>query len=246
MIKLKNISTLPPDDVYKESLEEKTLELVKKIGELSRVFEADGSHALLIVLQGMDGSGKDGTARVVFQDISPGVVCSYAFKKPTPDEMAHDFLWRVHQVVPGKGKIRVFNRSHYEDVLIQRVHKWIDEDKVQKRIDAINNFENLLSFDNNTTILKFYMHLSREKQLEKLHERMSDPEKAWKHNPNDLVESELWEDYMNAYEDVLNKSTIPWFIVPSEKQWYRNFFVAKTVLNTLEDMKLQYPPLKNE
>ncbi len=246
MIKLNNISTLPPGGLDKDSIEEKTQELVKKIGELSRVYEADASHALLIVLQGMDGSGKDGTARVVFQDISPGIVCSYAFKKPDIEEMAHDFLWRVHQVVPGKGKIKVFNRSHYEDVLIQRVHKWIYEDKVQKRIDAINNFEQLLSFDNNTTILKFYMHLTREKQVEKLYERMSDPQKAWKHNPNDLKESELWDEYMKAYEDVLNQSSIPWHIVPSEKQWYRNYYVAKTVLKTLEDMKLQYPPLKNE
>ena len=246
MIKLNHIPTVPPDDLEKDDIEEKTCEIVKRIGEMSRVFEADGSHALLIVLQGMDGSGKDGTARVVFQDVSPGVVCSAAFKKPTPGEMAHDFLWRVHKVVPGKGKIKVFNRSHYEDVLIQRVHKWIDEEKVQKRIEAINNFENLLYFDNNTTILKFYLHLSKEKQLEKLHARMSDPKKAWKHNPNDLKESELWDDYIKAYEDILNKSEIPWHIVPCEKQWYRNYFVASTVLKTFENMELNYPPFKDE
>ncbi|MGE5354654.1 MAG: PPK2 family polyphosphate kinase [Deltaproteobacteria bacterium] len=246
MINLNKISTLPPGHLDKDDVEEKTNVIVKKIGEISRVFEADGSHALLIILQGMDGSGKDGTARIVFQDVSPSVVCSYAFKKPTPEEMSYDFLWRVHQVVPGKGKIRIFNRSHYEDVLIQRVHKWIDEDKVKKRIEAINNFETLLGFDNNTTVLKFYLHLTREKQLEKLAERMSDHEKAWKHNPDDLKESEKWEDYMKAYEDVLNQSTIPWYIVPADKQWYRNFFVASKVLETLQNMHLKYPELKSE
>ncbi len=246
MIELNKVSTFPPDDLEKDEIEDKTKEIVKKIGELSRKFEADGSHSFLIVLQGMDGSGKDGTARVVFQDVSPNVICTYSFKKPTPEEFAHDFLWRVHKEVPSKGRMKIFNRSHYEDVLIQRVHKWIDEERVENRIKAINDFEHLLKTDNNTTILKFYLHLSKEKQHEKLQERIDDPEKAWKHNPADWKESELWDEYMFAYQDVINKSLIPWFIVPAEKQWYRNYFVAKKVLEALEAMNLKYPLAKSE
>lgn len=246
MIELNKISTLPTENLEKGEIEDKTKEIVKKIGELSRKFEADGSHSFLIILQGMDGSGKDGTARVVFQDVSPNVICTYSFKKPTPEEFAHDFLWRVHKEVPPKGKMKIFNRSHYEDVLIQRVHKWIDEKKVEERFTSINDFEQLLKTDNNTTILKFFLHLSKEKQHEKLQERIDDPEKAWKHNPDDWKESELWNEYMIAYQDVINNSVIPWIIVPSEKQWFRNYFVAKKVLEALESMNLKYPLAKSE
>lgn len=246
MIELNKISNFPPDNLDKDEVEDKTKEIVKKIGELSRKFEADGSHSFLVILQGMDGSGKDGTARVVFQDVSPNVICTYSFKKPTPEEFAHDFLWRVHKEVPSKGRMKIFNRSHYEDVLIQRVHKWIDEERVENRIKATNDFEQLLKTDNNTTILKFYLHLSKEKQHEKLQERIEDPEKAWKHNPDDWEESELWDEYMFAYQDVINKSLIPWLIVPAEKQWYRNYFVAKKVLEALEEMNLKYPLAKSE
>lgn len=246
MIEINTLSTLPPENLEKGEIEDKTKEIVKKIGELSRKFEADGSNSFLIILQGMDGSGKDGTARVVFQDVSPNVICTYSFKKPTPEEFAHDFLWRVHKEVPPKGKMKIFNRSHYEDVLIQRVHKWIDEKKVEERFTSINDFEQLLKTDNNTTILKFFLHLSKEKQHEKLQERIDDPEKAWKHNPDDWKESELWNEYMLAYQDVINNSVIPWIIVPSEKQWFRNYFVAKKVLEALESMNLKYPLAKTE
>jgi len=246
MIEINTLSTLPPENLEKGEIEDRTKEIVKKIGELSRKFEADGTHSFLIILQGMDGSGKDGTARVVFQDVSPNVICTYSFKKPTPEEFAHDFLWRVHKEVPPKGKMKIFNRSHYEDVLIQRVHKWIDEKKVEERFTSINDFEQLLKTDNNTTILKFFLHLSKEKQHEKLQERIDDPEKAWKHNPDDWKESELWNEYMIAYQDVINNSVIPWIIVPSEKQWFRNYFVAKKVLEALESMNLKYPLAKSE
>jgi len=158
--------------------------------------------------------------------------------------MSHDFLWRVHKLVPGKGKIRIFNRSHYEDVLIQKVHHWIDDKKVEDRIVAINNFESLLTKDNNTTILKFFLNLSQEKQQEKLQERIRVLEKNWKHNPNDLEESKLWDEYMDAYENVLNKSEIPWHIIPADQRWYRNYSVAKIVLKTLEDMNLKYPKIE--
>ena len=244
MIKLAEISTTAPADISKKEIRKESEAIYREIGELSRVFEASKKHALLVVLQGMDTSGKDGVTRKVFSRVSPSVVCAHSFKKPTPEEMDHDFLWRVHKHVPAKGKMMVFNRSHYEDVLIQRVHKWIDEERVEKRIEAINNFENLLVFDNNTIILKFYLHLSRKKQKEKLEERLSLLRKNWKHNPDDWKEAELWDKYMVAYEDVINKSEIPWHIVPSDNRWYRNYVVAKTVLQALKNMDLHYPPLK--
>jgi polyphosphate kinase 2 (PPK2 family) len=175
MIRINEISTLPPEGAKRRDYEKKTGKMAQRIGKLGRLFEGDGSHALLVVLQGMDASGKDGVKRNVFEQVSPGVVCSYAFKKPTSLELSHDFLWRIHRVVPSMGQMMIFNRSHYEDVLIQRVHNWIDEERVEKRIKAINNFEEMLGWDNNTTVLKFYLHISREKQLEKLHDRMENP-----------------------------------------------------------------------
>ena len=244
MIKLSEISTRAPKELDKSDIKKETDKIAEKIGELSRIYEADRKHALLIVFQGMDGSGKDGSTRETFRFVSPAIASAHSFKKPTDEEMAHDFLWRVHKLVPAKGQIKIFNRSHYEDVLIQRVHKWIDEKRVSKRIDAINNFEQLLTFDNNTTILKFYLHLSPERQQEKLQERIELLRKNWKHNPNDLEESKLWDEYMIAYEDVINKSTIPWNIVPADQRWYRNYFVAKIVLEALEKMNLEYPTLK--
>lgn len=243
MIKLSKIPTDAPSKYNKDSIKKKTKDLAKEIGKLSRIFEADRNHSLLVVFQGMDSSGKDGTTREVFKYVSPSIVSADSFKKPTAVEMSHDFLWRAHKIIPGKGKMKVFNRSYYEDVLIQRVHKWIDEDKVAKRISAINDFEKLLTFDNNTTILKFYLHLSPERQQEKLQERMDLLEKNWKHNPNDFEEAKLWDEYMDAYENVIHHSTIPWNIVPADQRWYRNYYVAKIVLKTLKKMNLKYPPL---
>ncbi len=244
MIKLNKFSTRAPKGLKKKKIKKKTKEIAKKIGELSRIYEADKSHALLVVFQGMDSSGKDGTTREVFKYVSPSIACAYSFKKPTPLEMSHDFLWRVHKIVPAKGQIRIFNRSHYEDVLIQRVHHWINDEKVDQRIASINNFERLLKQDNNTKILKFYLHLSHEKQKEKLQERKDLLEKNWKHNPGDWEESKLWEQYIDAYENVLNKCEIAWHIIPADQRWYRNYYVAKIVLHALEKMKLQYPKLE--
>ncbi len=244
MIKLNKFSTRAPKGLKKKKIKKKTKEIAKKIGELSRIYEADKSHALLVVFQGMDSSGKDGTTREVFKYVSPSIACAYSFKKPTPLEMSHDFLWRVHKIVPAKGQIRIFNRSHYEDVLIQRVHHWINDEKVDQRIASINHFERLLKQDNNTKILKFYLHLSHEKQKEKLQERKDLLEKNWKHNPGDWEESKLWEQYIDAYENVLNKSEIAWHIIPADQRWYRNYYVAKIVLHALEKMKLQYPKLE--
>ena len=246
MIKLDKIPTTPPKGVTKKSLKKETEEIAERIGELQQLMFAERKHSLLVVFQGMDSSGKDGATRETFKYCSPGGVHAVGFKKPTDLEFAHDFLWRVHQQVPQKGMIKVFNRSHYEDVLVQRVHGWITEKRVKKRMAAINAFEDLLQFDNNTTVLKFYLHISPERQLEKLTERMNVKRKFWKHNDGDWEQREHWDKYRKCYEYVLNNSTIPWTVVPVDERWYRNYFVAKKVLETLEGMKMKFPPLKTE
>lgn len=244
MIRLSEISTRAPKHLKKNEIKQKTKAIVARIGELCRMFQAEQNRALLIVLQGMDASGKDGTCREVFKFVSPTIVHAHSFKRPTDEEFAHDFLWRAHKITPGKGKIKVFNRSHYEDILIQRVHNWIDEEKVNARVDAINAFERNLELDNNTTILKFYLHISRDRQKEKLQERLDLPRKNWKHNDNDWKEAELWDEYMRCYEDAINRSDIPWIIAPVDQRWYRNYFIASKVLETLESFDLKFPTLK--
>jgi len=210
MIKLKDYSTRPPAGADKKMLKKKTDHYQERIGKLNEILRAEKKHSLLVILQGMDSSGKDGAVKHVFKDCTPFNLSVYSFKKPTEIEFAHDFLWRVHQQVPGKGEIKIFNRSHYEDILIQRVHHWIDEKRVTQRIDAINAFEKLLTFDSNTTILKFYLHLSYEQQAIELQERLDQPDKFWKHNDGDWKEREHWDEYMRCYEDAINRSVLPW------------------------------------
>lgn len=191
----------------------------------------------------MDTSGKDGATRNAFQYCSPSGMGCYSFKKPTDLEFAHDFLWRVQQHSPAKGDIQIFIRSHYEDILIQRVHSWINEDRVKSRMDAINAYETNLASDNNTLVIKFYMHLSRERQAEKLQERLDDPSKQWKHNADDWKEAELWDQYRKCYEDAINWSTIPWHIIPVDQRWYRNFLITKILVERLEALQMQLPLL---
>lgn len=244
MIKLSEIPTTPPEGWTKKETKEKTKDLAKRIAELQEVMLAQGKYSLLVVLQGMDSSGKDGATANVFSRCSPAGVGFQAFKKPSDEEFAHDFLWRVHKHTPAKGQIMIFNRSHYEDILIQRVHGWIDEERVDKRINAINAMEELLEFDNNTKVLKFYMHLSYERQGEKLQERIDDPSKNWKHNPGDWEERKLWDKYRTCYEDAINRSSIPWHIVPVDARWYRDYSIAKVVAETLESLDLKLPVLE--
>lgn len=246
MIKLSDYSTDAPKDAKKKEYEEKAKDLYKRIAELQEILYAEKKHSLLVIFQGMDASGKDGSTENVFSRCSPSGVRAYSFKKPTDEEFAHDFLWRVHKITPGKGMIHIFNRSHYEDVLIQRIHGWIDEERVSKRIAAINAFEELLQFDNNTTILKFFMNISPERQLEKLQERIDMPRKNYKHNDNDWKERELWDDYMTAYEDVINRSSVPWIIAPVDQRWYRNYFIAQKVADALENLNMQLPTLQKD
>ncbi len=223
------------------------LELLKiKLGDLQNVLFAEGKHSVLIVVQGMDASGKDGAVKNVFEALNPMGCRVIAFKKPGELEMKHDFLWRIHQNVPEKGMIHIFNRSHYEDVLIQRVHKWVDEKTIRQRFEHINNFEKLM-VESGTVILKFYLNVSKEEQLKRLQERMSDPTKMWKHNENDLKERELWEEYTNAYEDVFENCSknASWTIVPSDQNWYKEYVMAKQIVEKLESLKMKYPPLSS-
>ncbi|RMF27590.1 MAG: polyphosphate kinase [Bacteroidetes bacterium] len=244
MIKLSEIPTRPPADVKKKECRKQTRALTRRLGELQHVLRAQRKHAVLVIFQGMDASGKDGAVRNVFRHCSHDGVSVYGFKKPTDEEFAHDFLWRVHKQCPARGEIKIFNRSHYEDVLIQRVHGWIDEARVRKRMAAINAFEQLLQFDNDTLILKFYLHISYEQQEIELRQRMEEADKHWKHNPNDWKERERWDDYMRAYEDVLNGSALPWHIIPVDVRWYRDYLVARTLVHELEKLDLEYPGLK--
>lgn len=245
MIKLSDISTDAPKHLTKETARAQTAEWVKRIGELQTILYAQKKYSLLIVLQGMDASGKDSAVKNVFADCNPVGLNVIGFKKPTELEFAHDFLWRIHPHVPAKGMINIFIRSHYEDVLIQRVHKWIDETRVDKRIQAINAFEELLTFDNNTIILKFFLYISKEQQEKELKERMTEADKRWKHNAGDWKERDYWEDYLRCYEDVMNRSSIPWTVTPVDQRWYRDYIISQTIVEALEKLDLQYPPLKD-
>jgi PPK2 family polyphosphate:nucleotide phosphotransferase len=244
MIKLSEIPTGPPGDLKGGELKKATDDLVKRLGELAEVLMAEQKHAVLVIFQGMDASGKDGAVKNVFEQCTPNSLEVYSFKKPTDEEFAHDFLWRVHKQVPPKGIIKIFNRSHYEDILIQRVHKWINEEHVRKRMEAINAFEELLAFDSNTVILKFFLHISKDQQAIELQQRIDERDKNWKHNDNDWREREYWDSYMKCYEDAINWSRIPWTIVPVDKRWYRDYVVAKTIVEALEKLNMEYPKLK--
>jgi PPK2 family polyphosphate:nucleotide phosphotransferase len=247
-IQLSKISTLPPKGIKKDDLKDETKKLVKRLGELQHLLYAEAKHSILVIFQGMDASGKDGAVRRVFSECTIAGLDLVSFKKPTDEEFAHDFLWRVHKWVPEKGCLTIFNRSHYEDILIQRVHGWIDMERVQKRMAAINAFEDLIQFDNNTLIFKFYMHISLEEQEAQLRERLEDPTKFWKHKDADWEERKLWPKYMEAYEYAINNSTTPWHICPVDKRWYRDYVIAKTLVDRLEklDMKLPQPVKKAE
>lgn len=243
MIQLSTIPTKAPEGYEKDDIKRKTDSMVRRIGDLQHIMFAEKKHSMLVVFQGMDASGKDGATRKVFQFCNPTGIDAYPFRKPTEEEFAHDFLWRIHKHAPAKGLIQIFIRSHYEDILIQRVHKWIDEEKVSARIKSINDLETLLQYDNNTTILKFYMHISPETQKEKLQERIDDPQKHWKHNEADWKEAERWSEYMAAYEDAINRSVVPWIIAPVDQRWYRDYFIAEKVLDTMESLHFSLPKL---
>ncbi len=244
-IKLKDISTTAPKEFSKEKTKEKTAKLMADLDDLQNLLYAENKHSVLIVIQGMDASGKDGAIRHVFSTVNPQGVTVQSFKVPTPLESSHDFLWRIHQHAPAKGMIQIFNRSHYEDLLVTRVHKMIDDKTAYKRMKAINDFEELIVDHNNTLILKFYLHVSFEEQHKRLEDRISDRTKQWKYNETDFKESAFWNDYMRAYEDCFRHcNKIPWIIVPSDQNWYKEYVIAAALHKILKDLKMHYPGLK--
>lgn len=213
--------------------------LRNELATLQEELHAAGTHAALLILQGMDTSGKDGAIRHVFGRINPQGCRVEAFKVPTEEELSHDFLWRVHKVVPRKGMIGVFNRSHYEDVLVVRVHNLVPESMWQARYEQINNFERLLN-DTNTIIIKCFLHISKDEQMERLLAREQEIEKAWKLSPSDWQEREHWKDYQQAYEEALSRCSTdyaPWYIVPANRKWYRNLAICETLVNTLQQYR---------
>ncbi|MBE2270929.1 MAG: polyphosphate kinase 2 family protein [Anaerolinea sp.] len=217
--------------------------LEERLAELQERLYAGRQAALLIVLQGMDTAGKDGAIEHVFDVINPNGLRVANFKVPTSEELAHDFLWRIHKEAPEKGYIGIFNRSHYEDVLVVRVNKLVPESVWKARYEQINHFEHILAASG-TRILKFYLHISKDEQKERLQARLEDPAKHWKFNVGDLKVREQWDEYMNAYEDALSNCNMPyapWYIVPANKKWYRNLVITRTIVETLEQMNLQFP-----
>jgi PPK2 family polyphosphate:nucleotide phosphotransferase len=244
-ISLKDISTRAPKDFEKDATKKKTNEILDKLDDLQNLLFAEGKHSVLIILQGLDASGKDGVIRNVFGKLNPQGVTVRSYKAPTAEELSHDFLWRIHHAAPAKGMLQIFNRSHYEDILITRVHDWCDDDTAKKRMKAINEFEHMLQEHNNTHILKFYMHISPEEQHERLMERMKDPGKMWKYNENDFEEAKHLDKYMKMYEDCFEQcDKIPWTIVPADQNWYKEYVIASAVHNLLKDLDMKYPGLK--
>ncbi|MFN0191503.1 MAG: polyphosphate kinase 2 family protein [Aestuariivirga sp.] len=231
----------------KEKAKVKTAEDAEAIDQLQNRLFAEGKRALLVVLQGIDCSGKDGTVRAVFNHCGPIGVHVTPFKAPSEEERAHDYLWRVHKACPEKGFIGIFNRSHYEDVLVVKVRKFASPEAIERRYGEINAFEKMLS-DNGTRILKFMLNISKEEQGERLKERVEDPAKRWKFNPSDLADRALWDDYMAAYEAAVKRCSTadaPWHIIPADRNWVRNAAISRIVRETLEEMNPKYPEPKD-
>lgn len=207
---------------------------------------ADGRQSLLVVLQALDAAGKDGVIRHVFKAMNPQGTRVHGFKQPTPQEAAHDFLWRVHQHVPAKGEVVIFNRSHYEDVLVVRVHNLVPESVWSERYDMINEFERLLT-QNGTKILKFFLHISPDEQLERFKDRLDDPNRHWKISESDYSEREFWPQYTQAYEEALVRTSTahaPWYVIPANRKWFRNLAISQIISNTLNEMNLNLPPTR--
>jgi PPK2 family polyphosphate:nucleotide phosphotransferase len=219
------------------------LKLNQRLEKLQELLFAEHKQKILVVLQAMDSGGKDGVIRRVFDGVNPQGVRVAAFKVPTPIELDHDYLWRIHQQTPSKGEIVIFNRSHYEDVLVVRVKNLAPESVWSKRYNHINNFEQML-VDEGTTILKFFLHISFEEQRERLLSRIDEPDKNWKFNPGDLNERKLWDEYMKAYEDAIEKTSTPWapwYVIPADKKWYRDLVISTILVECLEDLEMKFP-----
>jgi PPK2 family polyphosphate:nucleotide phosphotransferase len=225
-------------------MEASLAKILERLDELQYLLYAEHKRALLIVLQGLDAAGKDGTIRHVMAGVNPQGCVVTPFKKPTVVEMEHDFLWRIHKAVPELGDIGIFNRSHYEDVLVVRVHGMVPKGVWSRRYEEINEFEKMLD-ENNVRILKFFLHISKDEQKKRFQERIDDPDRRWKISQADFDERKFWDDYTQAYEDVLRKCSTrraPWYIIPANKKWFRNLSVSHIIAETLEDMRMKFPP----
>jgi PPK2 family polyphosphate:nucleotide phosphotransferase len=243
-----NLKKRPTDDTgrfkSKDDAAPATAKNLERLDELQELLYAEAKHALLVVFQAMDAGGKDGAIEHVFSGVNPQGCSVTSFKAPTHLEAAHDFLWRHHDAAPRKGQIGIHNRSHYEAVLIERVHSLVPEKVWKKRYDHINEFERLLA-DEGTTILKFFLHVSKDEQKRRLEARLKDKHKNWKFNVADLKERAKWDDYQAAFQDALEKCSTehaPWYVVPADKKWFRNWVVSDTIVRTLETLKMKYPP----
>jgi PPK2 family polyphosphate:nucleotide phosphotransferase len=235
-------------DGSQEKAQRDSARWTRQLERLQEVLHAEHRHAILVVLQGMDAAGKDGTIRRVFEGVNPQGVRVVGFKQPTPLERDHDFLWRVHAVLPALGEMVIFNRSHYEDVLAARIHKLAPKKVIRHRFDEINEFERTLA-DEGTTILKFFLHISSGEQIRRLRDRLTDPAKRWKFSGTDLAERRFWEKYQKAYEEVLERTSTswaPWFVVPSNSKWYRDWVVSGTIVRALEGLDMHLPGLSDE
>ncbi|QOV89928.1 polyphosphate kinase 2 family protein [Humisphaera borealis] len=242
------LSDRDPDDTgdfkNKTAAVEPTQKNLEQLDELQELLYAEGKHALLVVFQAMDTAGKDGSIEHVFSGLDPQGCMVASFKVPTTLEKSHDFLWRCHQAVPPKGMIGIFNRSHYEAVLVERVMGITTKDVWSRRFDHINAFERLLA-DEGVTIVKFYLHISKEEQKKRLQARLDDPAKQWKFAVGDLDTRKRWDEYMEAYQDALRECSTehaPWYVVPSDRKWFRNWVISDTIVRTLKKLKMEYPP----
>ncbi len=241
------LSDWDPDDTLGHEKgaqsEEKTAKLLKELDSLQYLLYAEKKHAVLVVFQALDAGGKDGTIRHVMSGLNPQGCVVASFKKPSVEEMAHDFLWRVHKMVPELGMIGVFNRSHYEDVLVVRVHNLVPKEVWTGRYEQINAFEEILC-QNGVSVVKFYLHISKDEQKKRFEERIEDPDRRWKLSPADFEERKCWGEYTEAYEEVLRRCSTdyaPWYVVPANKKWFRNLAVSKILVETIEDLKMKYP-----
>jgi PPK2 family polyphosphate:nucleotide phosphotransferase len=238
--------TKAPKSFNKKATQQKTKKLLKHLSDMQNILYAQSKYSVLIVMQGLDAAGKDGAIKNIFSGVNPMGCSVTSFKAPTKEELSHDFLWRIHKVAPAKGMIQIFNRSHYEDVLVPVVEKWIDKKEAKKRFETINSFEKSLQQHNNTVIFKFFLNISKEKQKEKFQERLTDPSKRWKYNPEDMKAASKYEQYLSAYKEVVKNCSpkTPWTIVPSDQNWYKEYIIAKTLVDGLKKLKLEFPKAK--
>ena len=237
---LSKISTKAPKGLDKKKIKEATKKLYVELLELHKTMRAEEKHAILGVFQGMDASGKDGSVGGLYKGLFPMAAYVHSYKAPTEYESLKGYLWRIHYNVPSKGHICLFNRSHYEDILVPTVHELFDKKDIEKRYKHINDFENMLQ-DTGAIVLKFYLHISKTEQKERFKERYTNLEKKRKYNSNDLSEAKLWDKYMDVYEDIFKKCDIKWNIIPADDKWYRNYIIAKKLVETMKELKMKYP-----